>query len=181
MTARSLPKVIALVSLLVAVCCAGTEVADTPESRSKAAAALARLEIESGGLDKVLDDGADWGLSYSTESLELELGRQLTPEESESVREIIRASLAEILTAERWEQVLTGVYSESFTAQELDDIRTFFESPAGGKVLRTESSLADQVGAAGDVVFEEHLDEFVARVDEGLAEEFGELAGGETP
>jgi len=182
MTKQSHVRWILPAALIMAMSCAGpAEVADTPESRAQSAGVLARLEIDSGGLEAVLDDGADWGLSYSAETLKLELGRELTPDESTRVREIMRSSLSEVLTPERWQQVLVEVYSESFTAGELEEIRAFFETPAGHKVLETEALLSRRIEAAGDAVFEEHLEGFIASVDERLAEEFGELDGGATP
>jgi hypothetical protein len=170
-----------LMLFLLAACAGAPQVAETPENRSAAAAALGQLEIDSGGLDKVLDDGAEAGLSYASEPLSENLGRELNSDESARVRAIIRSSLEEILTPERWLQVLTEVYAESFSAQELEEIRAFFETSAGAKVLQLDSRLAEQVEAAGDAVFEAHLDEFIALVDEKLVEEFGELAVGETP
>ena len=67
---------VALLSLLAACATGPAQVADTPESRSSAAAALAQLEIDDGGLDKVLDDGAEAGLSYAAEPLSEDLGRE---------------------------------------------------------------------------------------------------------
>ena len=82
----------ALLSLLAACAPGPPQVADTPENRSSAAAALAQLEIDDGGLDKVLDDGAEAGLSYAAEPLSEDLGRELTSDESARVRAILRSS-----------------------------------------------------------------------------------------
>ena len=90
-------------------------------------------------------------------------------------------ALAEILTPERWQQLLVEVYAEGFTAGELRQILAFFETPTGRKVLQTETALSARIESAGDALFEEHLEEFIAHVDARLAEEFEELDGGATP
>ena len=162
-----------LLLLVVALACAAPQTADSPESRAEAAGELARLSLELGSLDQVLNRGADWAQSASNDALTLELGRELTDEEQARVREILRGVLADYMTRELWAQSVTRVYAEEFTAAELDEIVAFYGSPIGRKLLERESALSDRVDDEMDVAFEGQIEEFVSRIDEALNAEFG--------
>jgi hypothetical protein len=89
--------------------------------------------------------------------------------------------LAQILTAERFEAALTGVYAKHFTPAELQAVLEFYQSPAGARVLAVQSEVTEQIGDATEAVLEEHIEELITAIDEGLAAAFPELAGGEGP
>jgi hypothetical protein len=152
------------------------QVADSPEARQAEAEAFAQLSIEGGSLERALDDGAQLGEAYSLETLKIELGRELTQAERETVRGIMHEALAGILTPEVWSRTLVAVCTENFTAGELRELNEFFQAPTGAKFLRLESQLADEVNDRADAVFTDNLDAFISQVDEGLAEAFPELA-----
>lgn len=163
---------------LLGACGGAGQVEDTPETRIQMARTIVKLEIESGDLDQRLDRGADLAQAYSLDTLRLELGRELTDQELDRVREIMRSVLGEFLTAEIWEGILTEVYVEHFTAHELQTIAEFFESPAGGKILRLSGQLSDEIDARTDVMFEGQLQAFVDRIDDELGKEFPALQEG---
>lgn len=171
--------VAALVSLAVIGACGGTaQIEDTPETRAQMAQRIVKLEIESGDLDQRLDRGADLGQAYSLDALRLELGRELTAQELDRVREVMRSVLGEFLTEEIWTGVLTEVYVEHFTAGEMSAVADFFESSAGSKILRLSGQLSQEIDDKTDVVFEGQLEAFSNRIDEQLANAFPELQEG---
>ena len=170
----SLTLVLALITA-----CGGShshDVADSPEARQDEAETFARLSIEGGSLNKAIEKGAELGEAYSLQTLKVELGRELSDAERDTVRGIMRDALGEILTPELWSETLVSVCAEYFTAGELHEINEFFQSSTGSKFLRIESQLSDAVNDRADAVFEKNIDAFIAQVDEGLAQAFPELA-----
>ena len=153
-------------------CAATVGTADSPETRAEIAGELARLSVETGTLERALDSGADLAWGASAETLQLELGRQLTAQEEGRVRDILRVALREFLTPQLWEETISRVYAAHFTAAELDSILAFYGSPAGRKVLELEGVLGNEVDEGLEGPLEEKLDAFIARVDEELGAAF---------
>ena len=151
---------------------------DTAENRLEQARALTALEVESGALDAMLDEGAALAREATTDLLMLELEREPTADDLAAVEEIMRAGLAEFLTAEVWQETVAAVYAENFTAAELQETVAFYTSPTGRKILSHGQVLDQAVGEAVEAALEVHHDEFAARVDAALAERFPELAEG---
>jgi len=179
-TARQIGTIGLALSLGLAAGCAGTGATpDSPEKRTEIAGELARLSLELGSLDSALDSGADWAWDASAETLEVEVGRALTEEEQAKVRDVLRNVLTEFLTPALWEETITRVYSEQFTADELDSILAFYDSPGGRKVLKTEQAVRQAVNSELEGPLEGRLEEFIGRVDEELAKAFPDLATGE--
>ncbi len=178
--AASLIRSVMFVVLPLAVACAGpAQVQDTEEERQKAARTIARLSAESGSLREMIDHGAELAQASTAETLKLELKRELTDDEEVRVREIFGEALAEILTQGEYEEILTDVLASRFTASEITAALAFYQSPLGAKLLRLESTMAKEVDAKTDALFEGRLEEFIARVDEALENEFEELRQGE--
>lgn len=170
--------------LLLVAACGGSHshphVADSPEARQTEAETFARLSIEGGSLRRALEKGAELGEAYSLDTLKVELGRDLTSAERETVRKIMSDALGEILTPEVWTETLISVCTDYFTAGEMHEINDFFQSSAGAKFLNIESQLSQAVNDQADAVFEQNIDAFIARVDEGLGQAFPELADEES-
>lgn len=161
--------------LILAAGCSGTQhhaTPDSPEGRAANAAELARLALELGSYDEILDSGAKLAESSSAAALELELGRSLTDEESATVRGLMRSVIAEFVTPEIWQDSVTAVYAEHLTADELHTLFEFYASPLGRKVLGMEGMLTEEVNTAVDAALEDRIDEFIGRVDEELAAAF---------
>jgi hypothetical protein len=175
LTGTSLALVLALVTS-----CGGShshhQVADSPEARQAEAQTFARLSIDGGSLEDALDKGAELGEDYSLEMLTVELGREPSDAERETVRKIMRDALGEVLTPEVWTETLISVCTDYFTAGELHEINEFFQSPTGAKFMKIESQLADAVNDRAEAVFTENIDAFIARVDEDLGQAFPGLA-----
>ncbi len=136
--------VFALVGLVVG-CGQVAPMEDSPENRLEQARALTALEVESGALDSMLDQGAELARESTADLLVLELEREPTPEEMKDVEAVMRAGLAEFLTAELWQEVVAKVYAENFTAAELQQTVAFYTSPAGLKILSLQRSLDAEV------------------------------------
>jgi hypothetical protein len=165
--------------VMVAVGCSQTAtIPDTPGLRLEQARALTALEVESGALDEMLDEGAALARDATEDLLMLEFEREPTVEDLAEVEAIMRASLAEFLTAELWQETVAAVYAENFTAAELQETVAFYGSPTGQKILSHGRALDQAVGEAVETALEVHHDEFAARVDAVLAERFPELAEG---
>lgn len=160
--------------IVLTVGCASHDGADSSRTAEEAAQELSRLSIEQGALDSALGRAADWTWSASTDALTLELGREPSEEENDRGRAILREVLAEFLTPGLWEESITSVYVDRFTAAELNEIVRFYSSPVGRKVLSLEGEVTDAVDdKIGEALGEERLEEFIARVDEALRVEFG--------
>jgi hypothetical protein len=149
--------------------------AGSPQGRPTQANTIAHHALEGGSLSEALEKGAALGEAYSLETLKVELGRELSDAERETVRGIMRDALGEVLTPELWSETLISVCTEYFTAGELHEINEFFQSSTGSKFLSIESQLSDAVNDQADAVFEQNIDAFIARVDEGLGQAFPEL------
>jgi hypothetical protein len=126
---RSILLGVPALSIIIAGACApGAPVEEGPEQVAQKARELARLEIDGGVFEAIHDEGAELALDSMTETLKLELQRELTEEEGTRVREIVREALAEVLSEDEWEENLTQAYSGHFTASELETIIAFFRS-----------------------------------------------------
>jgi hypothetical protein len=176
-TIRNGFSVVVAVSMFVA-CSQPAPIADTPEARLEQARALTAIEVESGALDSMLDEGAALAREATADLLMLELERQPTEDDLAQLEAVMRAGLAEFLTAELWQETVAEVYAENFTAAELQATREFYMSPTGRKILSIQRSLDGEVGDAVETVLEVHSDEFAARIDAALAERFPEFAEG---
>jgi len=177
---EDLVRIMVFVTLSLAVACAGpAQVPDTEQARQEAARAIARLTVEGGSLRDMIDQGAEVAQVSTAESLKLALKRELTEAEQERVFEIFGESLAAILTQEEYEEILADVIAAHFTASEMAETLAFYQSPIGAKILRLEPTLANEIDAKTDAVFENRLDDFIAQADEKLAAEFEELRVGE--
>jgi hypothetical protein len=174
-TLRSRIVVLALPVLFLS-CAVPPEAPDTPEARSEAATTLARVLVAGGSWDNALSDGAEVAQGYTVQAIEVELERELTEEERARVQEILRSVIAEFVTADVWEETLSTVCAENFTASEMKSITAFLESPAGAKLLELGDDLALEINGRVDAMFEDRLDEFVDRVDEELDQAFEGLA-----
>lgn len=163
---------------LFAACSQPVPIVDSPEARLEQARALTAVEVESGALDAMLDEGAALARDATADLLMLELEREPTAEELTAVEGVMRAGLGEFLTAELWQETVAAVYAENFTAAELQETVAFYSSPTGLKILAHAQVLDQAVGEAVEAALEVHLEEFAAMVDTALAERFPELAEG---
>ena len=179
MLRRNLSMVVLVVT--GAALCACTQPApleDTPENRLEQARALTALEVESGALDSMLDEGAALAREATADMLMIELEREPSEEDLATLESVMRAGLAEFLTAELWQETVAKVYAENFTAAELQETVAFYGSPTGRKILGLGQLLDQAVGDAVETALDVHREEFAARVDAALAERFPELAEG---
>jgi hypothetical protein len=166
--------------LMIGACSQPAPIADSPEARLEQARALTAIEVESGALDDMLDEGAVLAREATADMLMLELEREPSQEDLARLEAVMRAGLAEFLTAELWQETVAKVYAENFTAAELQETVTFYASPVGRKILSHGQVLDQAVGEAVEAALEVHQKEFAARVDAALAERFPELAEGES-
>lgn len=164
--------------LALTACSQTTTIPDTPGLRLEQARALTALEVESGALDEMLDEGAALARDATADLLMLELEREPSADELAEVESVMRAALAEFLTAELWQETVAEVYAENFTASELQETVGFYGSPTGQKILSHGRALDQAVGETVEAALEVHRDEFAERVDAALAERFPELAEG---
>lgn len=159
-------------------CSQPAPLADTPENRLDQARALTAVEVESGALDEMLDEGAALAREATADMLMLELEREPSEEDLAQLEAVMRAGLAEFLTADLWQEAVAKVYVENFTAAELQATREFYLSPTGQKILSLQRSLDTEIGDAVEAVLAVHSDEFANRIDSALAEKFPEFAEG---
>ena len=166
---------IVVVALIFVACTQPVPIEDSPEARLEQARALTAVEVESGALDEMLDEGAALAREATADMLMLELEREPSEDDLAQLETVLRAGLAEFLTADLWQEVVSEVYAENFTASELQAAVEFYNSPTGRKILSMGQRLDDEVGNAVEAALEIHNDEFVAMVDAALAERFPEV------
>lgn len=164
--------------LALGACSQPASIADSPEARLEQARAITTIEVESGALDDMLDEGAALARQATADMLMLELEREPSEEDLAQLEAVMRAGLAEFLTADLWQETVAKVYAANFTAAELQATCEFYQSPAGRKILSIGRLLDAEVGDAVEAALEVHSDEFAARIDAALAERFPELAEG---
>jgi len=167
---------LALGALFVVGC--STQEAVSSRTPDEAARALADLSLELGSLERALERATTSAWEATEAPLTLELGREPSDEESDWVRGMLHATLAEYLTGDVWREAVTRVYGGRFTAAELDQLIEFYRSPLGRKVLSEAGELARAVDGAMRERIDAKVEEFITRVDTQLAERFEELGGG---
>ncbi|MDH3813164.1 MAG: DUF2059 domain-containing protein [Acidobacteriota bacterium] len=178
---RNLLSVLSVVVVLaLGGCSQPAPITDSPEARLEQARALTALEVKSGALDDMLDEGAALAREATADMLMFELEREPSAEDLAQLEAVMRAGLAEFLTAELWQETVAAVYAENFTAAELQETVAFYTSPTGRKILGLGRPLDEAVGEAVETALEVHSDEFAARVDAALAETFPEFAEGDS-
>jgi hypothetical protein len=170
-----LPLAAVFVVMMAVGCAQPAPIADSPEARLEQARALTAVEVESGALDDMLDEGAALAREATADMLMIELEREPSQEDLAQLEAVIREGLAEFLTADLWQETVAKIYAENFTAAELQATKEFYMSPTGRKILSIQRSLDREVGDAVETALEVHSDEFTARVDAALAERFPEL------
>ena len=175
-----LPLATIFVVMMAVGCSQPAPIPDSPEARLEQARALTALEVESGALDAMLDEGAALAREATADMLMLELEREPSEEDLAQLEAVMRTGLAEFLTAELWQETVAAVYAENFTAAELQETVAFYGSPTGQRILSHGRALDEAVGEAVEAALEVHNDEFAALVDAALAESFPELAEGES-
>jgi len=173
-----LPLAAVFVVMMAVGCAQPVPIADSPEARLEQALALTAIEVESGALDDMLDEGAALAREATADMLMIELEREPSGEDLAQLEAVMRAGLAKFLTAELWQKTVAKVYAENFTAAELQETVAFYTSSTGRKILSNGRVLDMAVGEAVETALEIHGDEFAARVDAALAESFPELAEG---
>jgi len=169
---------IVVAALIFVACAQPVSIEDSPEARLEQARALTAVEVESGALDEMLDEGAALAREATADMLMLELEREPSEEDLAQLEAVMRAGLAEFLTADLWQEAVAKVYVENLTAAELQATREFYLSPTGQKILSLQRSLDTEIGDAVEAVLAVHSDEFANRIDSALAEKFPEFAEG---
>ena len=120
-------SVLAFVALALA-CVQTPPLADTPENRLEQARALTAIEVEAGALDGMLDEGAALAREATADVLMLELEREPSEEDLATLEAVMRAGLAEFLTADLWQEIVAEVYAKNFTAAELQETVTVVDT-----------------------------------------------------
>lgn len=169
---------VVILAALAFACAQAPPLADTPQNRLEQARALTAIEVEAGALDGMLDEGAALAREATADMLMLELEREPSEEDLAQLEAVMRASLAEFLTADVWQEAVANVYADNFTAAELKETANFYTSPTGRKILGLQRSLDTEIGDAVEAVLAVHSDEFSNRIDSALAEKFPEFAEG---
>ncbi len=95
--------------LMICACSQPAPIADSPEARLEQARALTALEVESGALDAMLDEGAALARQATADMLMIELEREPSEEDLAKLEGVMRAGLAEFLTAELWQETVAKV------------------------------------------------------------------------
>ncbi len=169
MSTQNRMTVVAMLAVVgLALGCAAPPPADSPEVRLELAQQIAQLESAGGALEQTLNLGTALALEPSLVSLGEDLGRETTAEDEAAVEKLLRAALAEVLTAERFEAAVAAVYAEHFTTVELTAILEFYETPAGARVLELQDTLTTEIGDATEAILDENLEAFIGHIDERL-------------
>ena len=174
--ANKITIVVALGALLVLGC--AEQDASPSQTPEEAARALAELSIELGSLDRALDRATTSAWEATEPPLTLQLGRELNDDEREWVHAMLRETLAEHMTGDIWQDAVTRVYGQHFSAVEIEQLIEFYGSPLGRKMLSQGDELAREVDDDMRERLDAKIEEFIGQVDTKLAGKFEELGGG---
>jgi len=171
--------IVGLFGLLAVTSCApSTDLPDTPELRLEKAMEIVQLERRAGAYEKTLDRGASYALQAAAGPLTLQLERELSADERERAKTVMRRVLAEFLAVDAWENAIGQVYAAHFTPAEMQAAIEFFSSPVGAKIIELQGTIDQQTADAVEEIIGSRIQDFIGRIDEELAREFPELAGG---
>jgi len=91
---------------------------------------------------------------------------------------MLRETLAEHMTGDIWQDAVTRVYGQHFSAVEIEQLIEFYGSPLGRKMLSQGDELAREVDDDMRERLDAKIEEFIGQVDTKLAGKFEELGGG---
>ena len=163
------------ISLFSGMLIAGDEVV----SASALARLAAQLEAKHGALDLALDEGADTALFGSIDALEYDLGRWISDEQKEMVRNIYRDALSTILTPDVWIDASAEVYSRHLSAIELKDLTDFYQTESGASILAAQGSVAADLGSTAEALLDKNQQAFADQVDTALSQLFPDYVNAE--
>jgi len=170
-------RVAAGVVLAALAGCAADNGGGSSRGADEVAGDMARLAIELGSLDHMLDRGAELAWGASLDAFTLEIGREPTEAERVAGRAAIRGALADVLTPATFEEAAVRVYAANFSAAELEEMLVFYDSPVGRKTIQLEEKIAGEVDDAMErILGGEQLDALIDKIDEALEAAFPELA-----
>jgi hypothetical protein len=90
----------------------------------------------------------------------------VSPADLQRVQALVVEAHNELIPPATFRQIFTDIYLKHFTAEELDAILTFFESPVGRKVRGTQTVLMQEGIAAGQALAQTHAPEIRRRIVE---------------
>lgn len=176
-------RVLLLISLaaLGAYCSPRQSGSDTSGAGAETARQLALIDIESGSYERSISQGAQLAYGSMLDTLKLQLGREPTDREKGAVVRMLESNLSQVMDRDSWEEMLTELYGDHFSAEELSQFLDFVQTPAGRRMLAVQESFdADREKRIDDLI-EARLESFTQAVDGGLARIFPELGKEEAP
>jgi TonB family protein len=101
-----------------------------------------------------------------------------SPADLQQVQALVEEVHNELIPPAAFRQIFTDLYVKHFTADELDAILTFFQSPVGRKMRGSQAALVQEAMVAGRVLSQKHAPEIQRRVVERAQALDAQRAGG---
>ena len=125
--------------------------AATPESRAEAARMLDEMDMKA-ALDRVIEVSLD--------------AQVKTQPALEPYRGVMLEFFRKYMSYEALKPRMVDIYAESFTAQELAEIRTWYASPTGRKAMQLMPSLMQKGAEMGQEQVQAHMAELLKMVQD---------------
>jgi hypothetical protein len=132
-----MPKTIATFIVLAAVFAATSATApQTEATRAETIArSLARLNADRAFYDVIIEYAETLLLPAMRTGVESALKRQLSSSDLEKLKSVIRRTALDVFPVKPFEDALTPVYTEHFTATELESLIAFYGTSLGQKLF----------------------------------------------
>ena len=118
-----------------------------------AARELYRL-VAVGGAEAIVEQMRGFAAAALTREVESRLGERFSVDERRRFQDAIDRVLAKHLSSRAFEDECVAIYTRHFTVDELEQLATFYRSPAGRKAIALQADLSSEMIAAGKRVGE---------------------------
>jgi len=120
--------------------------ADPPKEQSKTPPEeLALLLLSYGQFNQVVETMAESAMQAFRPDIEKKICRELSRTEDEQFRLLYKKVFAEVYPKEFWVEVISKVYSDFFTIEEIRSLISFYKTPTGKKTLYVYPSLTKEL------------------------------------
>lgn len=140
------------------------------EKRSKTVAEeLALLLLSYGQFNQVVETMAESAMQGFRPAIEKKIGRELSRSEDEQFKVMFKNVFAEVYPKEFWVEVVSKVYSDFFSIEEIRSLISFYQTQTGKKMLYVYPSLMKELETASVKFGEKKQTLLLKRLEEELS------------
>ena len=171
---RSIAKFSVALVVLVTSCGPEADPREDQIRRQLLAQDLTNLEFGSGGFDTLFDTMSTLVLAVLRPTLEETIGRELSHTENDRLKLILDQVFRDVYPRQLWVDRIVPIYAQVFSANELQEIIEFYQTPIGQKLLRMEPRLTRELEKAGEEIVASREEEFGERFEAEFVRAFME-------